>query len=109
MNNKDQELFLFVLICEMLVIIPVVVFMMICIWKLFVKAGQEGWKALIPIYGTYILVTKIAGKSDNHFILHLIPFVNIYATIVTYMALAKSFGKDTEKQRRFTEKGEQST
>ena len=31
-------------------------------WKLFVKAGEAGWKCLIPFYGTYVL-GKIATKK----------------------------------------------
>ena len=29
-------------------------------WKIFEKAGEKGWKSIIPIYGQYILF-KIAG------------------------------------------------
>ena len=32
------------------------------LWKVFVKAGEKGWKAIIPIYNAYILF-KIAGKK----------------------------------------------
>ena len=92
--DKDSEVFLMVFLCEMLILIPFLVFIIICRWKIFVKAGQEGWISLIPIYNTYILTTKIAGKDDLTFVLHLIPIVNIYAAIVTNIALAKSFGKD---------------
>jgi hypothetical protein len=74
--------------------IALAIFLMICQYKVFKKAGQEGWYAIIPVYNIYILSTKIVGKDMNHFILHLIPFVNIYALIVTYMGLSKSFGKD---------------
>ncbi|MBR3269874.1 hypothetical protein IKG07_01340 [Candidatus Saccharibacteria bacterium] len=31
-------------------------------WKVFEKAGEKGWKSLIPIYGQYILF-KIAGAK----------------------------------------------
>ncbi len=34
----------------------------IAVWKIFKKAGQPGWKSLIPIYNTYILY-KIVGLS----------------------------------------------
>ena len=30
-------------------------------WKMFEKAGQPGWAAIIPIYNLYILL-KIAGR-----------------------------------------------
>lgn len=31
-------------------------------WKIFKKAGEKGWKSIIPIYNSYILF-KIAGRS----------------------------------------------
>lgn len=31
-------------------------------WKAFAKAGESGWKALIPIYNVYIML-RIAGHS----------------------------------------------
>ncbi len=34
----------------------------IAMWKIFAKAGEKGWKALIPIYNTYILY-KIIGMK----------------------------------------------
>lgn len=81
-------------ICELIVLIPIIIFMSIVMWKLFEKAEYAGWKALIPIYSSYILTCKIAGKDNTTFILHFIPIVNIYAKIITGIALAKSFGKD---------------
>jgi hypothetical protein len=85
---------LVMLFCYMIILIPIIVIMLISRWKIFVKAGQEGWMSIIPIYNTYILTTKIAGKDDMTFILHLLPIINIYALVVTNIALAKSFGKD---------------
>ena len=34
----------------------------VALWKVFKKAGQPGWKSLIPIYNAYILY-KIVGLS----------------------------------------------
>lgn len=34
----------------------------IALWKVFTKAGEKGWKSLIPIYNAYILF-KISGRS----------------------------------------------
>lgn len=62
-------------------------------WKIFVKAGQPGWKAIIPIYNFYILL-KIVGKPGWWLILLFIPFVNFVILIWTYNMLSKSFGKD---------------
>lgn len=32
-------------------------------WKIFEKAGEKGWKSLIPIYGQYILFKIIGAKT----------------------------------------------
>lgn len=45
----------------------------IAMWKIFTKAGQKGWKALIPIYNTYISC-KIIGLSFWIYVV-LIPVV----------------------------------
>jgi len=58
------------------------------VWKVFVKAGQPGWAAIIPIYNLFVLV-KIAGKPAWWFILLLIPVVNL----LVFIALAERFGK----------------
>ena len=62
-------------------------------WKIFEKAGQPGWKAIIPIYNAYVLL-KIVGKPGWWLILFLIPVVNVVFVIWTYNMLSKSFGKD---------------
>ena len=63
-------------------------------WMVFVKAGQAGWKSLIPIYSTYVLL-KIVGRPSWWLLLFLIPFVNFVIWIVVALDLAKSFGKGT--------------
>ena len=63
-------------------------------WKVFVKAGEPGWAALIPIYNAIVLL-KICGKPAWWIALFLIPIVNIVAGIMVYISLAKCFGKDT--------------
>jgi len=74
-------------------ILAVIVFMIAAMWKIFVKAGQEGWAAIVPVYNTYILL-KIVGKPWWWLLLMLIPIVNIVYLVWTYNMLSKSFGKD---------------
>ena len=62
-------------------------------WKLFTKAGQPGWYALIPIYNGYILTCEIAKKDVMWFILQFIPLIGIYAAFMVTMEIAKKFGK----------------
>jgi hypothetical protein len=61
-------------------------------WKVFEKAGQQGWLAIIPILNIYILI-KIAGREGWWIILFLIPCVNIVVALIVYMDVAKQFGK----------------
>ena len=70
------------------------VIMLVAMWKLFTKAGEAGWKCLIPFYNTYTEV-KIVDGNGWKFLLFLIPFVNIVYGIMLTFRLAKSFGKGT--------------
>ena len=73
-------------------LIAVIILVIASLWKIFEKAGQEGWKAIIPIYNMYVLL-KIVGKPTWWLILFFIPFVNYIFIIWTYNMLSKSFGK----------------
>ena len=70
----------------------VCVILIIAWWKLFEKAGEAGWKSLIPFYNTYTLV-KIADGNGIKFLLLLIPVVNIIFGIILALRIAKAFGK----------------
>src|SRR3954453_22298762 len=63
------------------------------LWKVFEKAGQKGWFAIIPILNLYVLI-KLAGREGWWIILLLIPCVNIVVAVVVYMEGAKDFGKE---------------
>lgn len=51
-------------------------------WKIFTKAGEKGWKALIPIYNTYIFF-KIAGMKKWFWILLGVAFLAGIISAVT--------------------------
>lgn len=66
------------------------VFVVIAFWKLFKKAGQPGWKILIPFYNGVILY-RIGGLSGWLVLLSIIPFVNIVIAVILCIRLAKAF------------------
>jgi hypothetical protein len=72
--------------------LAIAVIMLAAGWKIFSKAGQAGWKILIPIYNIYIYL-KIIGRPGWWLILLFIPFVNIIIAIIISLDLAKSFGR----------------
>lgn len=75
-----------------LIWLAVVVLMVASVWKVFTKAGQPGWAAIIPIYNLVILL-KIVGKPVWWIVGLIIPIVNFVVLILVMLALAKAFGK----------------
>ncbi|MBK8575424.1 MAG: signal peptidase I [Elusimicrobia bacterium] len=75
-----------------LIFLALAVFMLVCVWKVFVKAGKPGWASLIPIYNAYVLL-KMAGKPSWWLLFLLIPLVNIVFGFLTMLALSERFGK----------------
>lgn len=75
----------------MLFFLALVVVYIVSLWQLFTKAGEKGWKSLIPIYNTLIWL-KIVGKPWWWILLFLIPFVNIVFAIIVTHETSKSFG-----------------
>ena len=73
--------------------LSVIVVVLAGIWKVFEKAGQPGWAALVPIYNFYIML-KIIGKPTWWLLMLLIPFLNFVFLIWSYNMISKSFGKD---------------
>ena len=60
--------------------IAVFVLLIVAMWKLFKKAGEPGWKSLIPIYNTYILF-KISGAKGWFWALLIISFVGSFISV----------------------------
>ena len=90
-------------------------------WKMFTKAGEAGWKSIIPVYGDYvsykiawqtkffwltfvlgIAASVVQGFADpagsNTAILAVVSLLRIIAGIISILysvILAKAFGKGT--------------
>lgn len=62
------------------------------LWKVYTKAGQPGWAAIIPIYNIIVFL-RIVRRPIWWILLLLIPIVNVVTYIVIEYELAKSFGK----------------
>lgn len=72
--------------------LAVLVLSIVAAWKIFTKAGEAGWKSLIPFYNAYTLF-RIAGRNGWWFLLMGIPLVNIVVAVMLALDLAKHFGK----------------
>lgn len=62
------------------------------LWKVFTKAAQPGWAAIVPLYNLIVLL-QIAGKPLWWIVLLFIPLVNLVAAILVSIAVAEKFGK----------------
>ena len=84
--------------------VVIIVLQIVGMWKVFTKAGEKGWKAIIPFYNLAILY-KISGMSPYLVFLYLgflIPIVNIFVAIAFSVIdlyqkinLMKGFNKST--------------
>lgn len=71
-----------------------VILMIIGQWKLFQKAGEKGWKSIVPFLNVYTQV-KIVDGNGWKFLLFIIPIVSFIYGIILSFREAKAFGKGT--------------
>jgi hypothetical protein len=95
LQNDDVGLFASIFSSTISCFCSGIIFIVVVIglWKLFVKADEPGWAAIIPIYNYYVIL-KIVGRPWWWLLLLLIPIVNLIVSIIVAIDLAKSFGKD---------------
>lgn len=70
------------------------VIMIIGNWKIFEKAGEAGWKSIIPFLNTYIMF-KIVYGSGWKFLLIFVPILGEVLAITYCFRLAQAYGKGT--------------
>ena len=108
--EQNDTATILLLILEVLLIgwIIKTIFSVIGKWKIFKKAGKEGWPALIPIYDTIVLceitgvntwwvvITIIANAISGLipiFGLTLAIIVSIYFKVILYVSTVRSYGR----------------
>ena len=71
-----------------LISLAISIFSIVCLWFVFEKAGEEGWKSLIPIYNGYVLA-KIANRKWTFWVQFICTIVMsaliIFAIIGTFV------------------------
>ena len=108
-KGEGLELFNGIMIAYMIICIVIAVVAAIGMWKVFTKAGEKGWKSIIPVYNMYTLC-KIIGVNPWWIlivflssIVAFIPIIGvlaemavvIYLNILVAKSTANAFGKDT--------------
>jgi signal peptidase I len=77
---------------------PFIILSLAGYWKLFQKAGRQGWEALIPIYSSYVML-KLSGRPAWWLIWLFIPLANVIMGAGIIVDFIKSYGKFTVRDR----------
>ena len=88
-EKKKEELGLIPLILLLFTSLTILI-VLISWFKIFSKAGQAGWKALVPFFNIFIY-TKIVNKPIWWFIIYLIIPIGY---ILSAFEVSKFFGKN---------------
>lgn len=91
-DNQSTQVDPFVSVVGFGVIIAISVFYIACLWRIFTKAGEPGWHALVPILNTYTLI-KVAGRPGWWVVLTFLPCIGFVVMVIVYLDLAGQFGK----------------
>lgn len=75
-----------------LIYLMVTVVIMVSLWRIFDRAGKNGWAVIIPFYNSYVLFDIAFGKGI-WFLLTLIPVLGTLASLVAYFMLGRAFNK----------------
>ena len=82
----------------MIICLAISAVMIVSMWKIFVKAGKDGWISLIPFYNLWTLF-EIGGQKGAYIFFMFIPcagpIVYLVFEIKAYLEIARRFGKDT--------------
>lgn len=88
----------------LILLVVIAVIQIVAMWKVFTKAGEKGWKSIVPIYNIAVLY-KISGMSPWLILVYIglaIPVVSFFAIIALTVIslyqsinLAKGFNKST--------------
>lgn len=94
MNLMPDPLPIFFTSTFYLIVLSIYVLLVIAWWNIFQKAGEAGWKSLIPFYNTYILF-QISWGNGWLFLLGFIPVISLVVTIIMNVKLSRAFGHGT--------------
>ena len=69
-TSANFDLFAGIGLLYLIVSVVISLFMIVSMWKIFKKAGKNGWEAIIPIYNIYVLILDSRTKHFQLFFVH---------------------------------------
>ncbi|MBE0642096.1 MAG: signal peptidase I, partial [Bacteroidales bacterium] len=77
---------------SLLIFILAILIIWASLYSLFEKAGEKGWKALVPVYNIIVWI-RISGKPRWWLVLFFLPFINLFMVLLLSVEAARAFGK----------------
>lgn len=77
----------------LMIMLPVLIPALAGFYRLFEKAGEDGWKAFVPVYNILIHL-KIIGRPAWWVVYFFIPMVNIFVAVGIIIELWRCFGRE---------------
>ena len=65
-----------------IIMLAMLILLVIARWRLFSKAGEKGWKSLIPIYSSYVMY-KLVWSAKSFVIYVVLWAVSVIATLAS--------------------------
>lgn len=78
----------------MLILALLIIPQLIGLWMLFEKAGEKGWKAIIPVYNALVIL-KMVNRPWWWVFYLMIPLIGELIAIGVYREFLRSYGKDS--------------
>ena len=76
----------------LIVVLALIVIRIVYTAKLFEKAGEKWWYALIPIYYNWVMMKIGMNKAHPLFLLlYLIPYVNVIFTMIVEFIFIRAY------------------
>ena len=86
-----------------IIALAIAILALVANYKLFEKAGVEGWKSIIPFYNVYVATVDIAKLDVIWFILLFLGFIPVIGTLASIVAsinivysICRRFTKDSD-------------
>jgi hypothetical protein len=75
-----------------LVALGVLIVELAALWRIFTKAGERGWAAIVPVYNLIVL-QRVVGRPAWWVFLWFIPGASAVVAVIVFVELAEVFGR----------------
>ncbi|MCI0573855.1 MAG: DUF5684 domain-containing protein [Myxococcaceae bacterium] len=77
-----------------IIYLGIIALYIVAAWRVYAKAGQPGWAALVPVYNIVVWL-RIIQRPAWWTLMMFIPVVNIFFVLIASVDTARAFGKGT--------------